>query len=184
MRPIASRIDTGSAQYAANRDAYRELVATLRERMQWAIDGGDGRARSIERHLARGKVMVRDRIDMVIDEGTPFLELSTLSGWGQYGNSAPGAGIVTGIGIVHRTPYVFIANDATVKGGSLLPVSIKKHVRAYVDREIADSERITAEGHRHQRSLFNRIKWGLCYFIVATMDYNVSRRLNFGIRGG
>ena len=59
-----------------------------------------------------------------------------------------------------------------------------RDVRAYVDREIADSERITAEGHRHQRSLFNRIKWGLCYFIVATMDYNVSRRLNFGIRGG
>ena len=130
MRQIASRVDTGSAQYAANRDAYLGLVATLRERQQWAIDGGDGRARSIERHLARGKVMVRDRIDMVIDEGTPFLELSTLSGWGQYGNSAPGAGIVTGIGLVHGTPYVFIANDATVKGGSLLPVSIKKHVRA------------------------------------------------------
>ena len=130
MRQIASRVDTGSAQYAANRDAYLGLVATLRERQQWAIDGGDGRARSIERHLARGKVMVRDRIDMVIDEGTPFLELSTLSGWGQYGNSAPGAGIVTGIGLVHGTPYVFIANDATVKGGSLLPVSIKQHLRA------------------------------------------------------
>src|SRR5690606_24399858 len=73
MRPTTSRVDGGSAQYAANRDAYLELVATVRERRQWAIDGGDGRARSIERHLARGKVMVRDRIDMVIDEGTPFL---------------------------------------------------------------------------------------------------------------
>ncbi|HEY5663625.1 MAG TPA: carboxyl transferase domain-containing protein [Ilumatobacter sp.] len=130
MRPIESQIDTGSARYAANRTAYQELVATLRERQQWAIDGGPGREQSIQRHLARGKVLVRDRIDMVIDDRTPFLEFSTLSGWGQYDNSAPGAGIVTGIGVVHGVPYVFIANDATVKGGSLLPVSIKKHVRA------------------------------------------------------
>ncbi len=73
---------------------------------------------------------MRDRIDLVIDRHTAFLELSTLSGFGQYDNTAPGAGIVTGIGIVHGVPWVFIANDATVKGGSLLPVSIKKHVRA------------------------------------------------------
>jgi 3-methylcrotonyl-CoA carboxylase beta subunit len=130
MRQIESRIDTGSEQYAANRDTYHELIATLRERQEWALRGGPGRERSIERHIARGKVMVRDRIDMVIDERTPFLELSTLSGWGHYDNSAPGAGIVTGIGVVQGVPYVFIANDATVKGGSLLPVSIKKHVRA------------------------------------------------------
>ncbi len=81
--------------------------------------------------------MVRDRIDMIVDEASPFLELSTLSGWGQYGDSAPGAGIVTGIGLVHGVPYVFIANDATVKGGSLLPVSIKKHVRA---QQIAEEQ--------------------------------------------
>ncbi|HSL58368.1 MAG TPA: carboxyl transferase domain-containing protein [Acidimicrobiales bacterium] len=130
MRPVESRIDTGSAQFAANRDASLALVATLRERLTWAIAGGPGRERSIERHLARGKVMVRDRIDMVTDTDTPFLELSTLSGWGQYDGAAPGAGIVTGIGLVHGVPYVLIANDATVKGGSLLPVSIKKHVRA------------------------------------------------------
>ncbi|MDX1448445.1 MAG: carboxyl transferase domain-containing protein [Acidimicrobiia bacterium] len=130
MRVIDSAIDTRSAQFATNRDAYESLTATLRERMQWAISGGNGRDRSIERHLRRGKLMVRDRIDMVIDPGTAFLEFSTLSGWGQYGDEAPGAGIVTGIGIVAGVPYVFIANDATVKGGSLLPVSIKKHVRA------------------------------------------------------
>jgi 3-methylcrotonyl-CoA carboxylase beta subunit len=103
--------------------------------MQWAIDGGPRRDRSIERHLARGKVMVRDRIDMVIDAGTPFVELSTLSGWGQYDDEVPGAGIVTGIGVVHGIPWVFIANDATVKGGSLVPMAIKKHVRA---QEIAE----------------------------------------------
>lgn len=130
MRILASEIDTGSARFAENRDAYDKLVTILRDRMQWAIDGGPGRERSIERHLARAKVMVRDRIDMVIDDGTPFLELSTLSGYGQYDDEVPGAGIVTGIGLVHGVPYVFIANDATVKGGSLVPVAIKKHVRA------------------------------------------------------
>jgi 3-methylcrotonyl-CoA carboxylase beta subunit len=130
MRRIHSRIDTGSATYEANHAAYQELLATLRERQHFAISGGAGRDRSIERHLERGKFLPRDRIDMVIDHGTPFLEFSTLAGWEQYDNSAPGAGIVTGIGLVHGVPYVFIANDATVKGGSLLPVSIKKHVRA------------------------------------------------------
>ena len=130
MRRIESRIDPASAEFSTNRDAYLQLMATLRERQQWAISGGPGRERSIERHLSRGKVMVRDRIDMVTDDHTAFLELSTLSGFGQYDDAAPGAGIVTGIGIVHGVPYVFIANDATVKGGSLLPVSIKKHVRA------------------------------------------------------
>jgi len=130
MRPIASRIDTGSAQYRDNAAAYRLLVDTLVERQQVAIDGGRGRERSIERHLGRGKIMVRDRIDMVVDAGTPFLEFSTLAAYGQYDDGAPGAGIVTGIGVVQGAPYVFIANDATVKGGSLLPVSIKKHVRA------------------------------------------------------
>ncbi|MFQ5558126.1 MAG: carboxyl transferase domain-containing protein, partial [Acidimicrobiales bacterium] len=130
MRCVESRIDTGSPRYARNLAAYEQLVTTLAERHRWAIDGGPGRGRSIERHLGRGKILVRDRIDLVIDDGSPFLELSTLSGFGQYGDSAPGAGIVTGIGLVHDVPWMFIANDATVKGGSLLPVSIKKHVRA------------------------------------------------------
>jgi 3-methylcrotonyl-CoA carboxylase beta subunit len=133
--PISSHVDRSSAAFSDNSGAYAELTATLRERMAWAIGGGAGRERSIERHLDRGKVLVRDRIAMVIDRDTPFLEFSTLSGFGQYDDAAPGAGIVTGIGVVHGAPYVFIANDATVKGGSLLPVSIKKHVRA---QEIAD----------------------------------------------
>ena len=135
MQQIVSRIDRTSGEFRANATAYGTLVETLEARLQWAIDGGVGRQRSIERHLARGKLMVRDRIAAVIDDGTPFLEFSTLSGFGQYDDSAPGAGIVTGIGVVHGVPYVFIANDATVKGGSLLPVSIKKHVRA---QQIAD----------------------------------------------
>jgi 3-methylcrotonyl-CoA carboxylase beta subunit len=130
MRPLATRVDPGSQAFADNQALYQERLALLRDRQRWAIEGGAGRDRSIERHQARGKIMVRDRIDLVIDEGSPFLELSTLSGFGQYDDSAPGAGIVTGIGMVHGVPWMFIANDATVKGGSLLPVSIKKHVRA------------------------------------------------------
>ncbi len=139
MRAITSKIDTGSQVFAGNAAAYRELLDTLVERQQWAIDGGRGRERSIERHRGRGKIMVRDRIEMVTDDGTPFLEFSTLSGYGQYDNEVPGAGIVTGIGIVQGSPYVFVANDATVKGGSLVPVAIKKHVRA---QEIAEENQL------------------------------------------
>ena len=130
MRTLETAVDRTAAHFVENREAYEELVKTLRERMRRAIDGGAGRSESIERHLRRGKVMVRDRIDMVIDADTSFLELSTLAGHGQYDDEVPGAGIVTGIGLVHGVPYVFIANDATVKGGSLVPVAIKKHVRA------------------------------------------------------
>ena len=106
MRHITSRIDTGSGQYRDNTAAYAQLVETLRERQEWAISGGPGRERSIERHLSRGKIPVRDRIDRVIDDDTPFLELSTLSGYGQYDDAAPGGGIITGIGTVHGVPYV------------------------------------------------------------------------------
>ena len=135
MQRIASRVDRNTAGFRTNATAYGSLIETLDARLRWAIEGGEGRARSIERHLGRGKLMVRDRIAAVTDHDTPFLEFSTLSGFGQYDDSAPGAGIVTGIGVVHGVPYVIVANDATVKGGSLLPVSIKKHVRA---QQIAD----------------------------------------------
>lgn len=130
MRPIESRIDPQSARFQENRTAYERLTQELHQRKRVVLEGGPGRERSIARHRERGKLMVRDRVDLVIDEGTPFLEFSTLSGFGQYDGAAPGAGIVTGVGVVHGVPYVFIANDATVKGGSLLPASIKKHVRA------------------------------------------------------
>ena len=130
MRQIRSKIDATSERFEQNRAHNLAEVATLRERQQYAIAGGRGRERSIERHLSRGKVMVRDRIDMVIDEGTAFMELSPLAAWGQYDDDVPGAGIVTGVGLVHGVPWMFIANDATVKGGSLVPMAIKQHVRA------------------------------------------------------
>jgi 3-methylcrotonyl-CoA carboxylase beta subunit len=130
MREIPNTIDSTSELYATNTATYRSELDTLSDRMGFAIDGGRGRERSIERHHERGKVMTRDRIDMVVDEGSPFLELSTLAGFGQVDDEFPGAGIVTGIGLVHGVPWMFIANDATVKGGSLFPAGIKKHVRA------------------------------------------------------
>lgn len=130
MRALESTIDRSGELFATNSEAYKLDLATLDERMRFAVEGGRGRARSIERHHARGKVMTRDRIDMVIDEGTTFLELSTLAGFGQVNDEFPGAGIVTGVGLVDGVPWMFIANDATVKGGSLFPAGIKKHVRA------------------------------------------------------
>jgi len=130
MRIIETAIDRSDERFATNTAAYRADLTTLDERMRFAIGGGRGRARSIQRHADRGKVMTRERIDMVTDEGSPFLELSTLAGWGQEDDAFPGAGIVTGIGLVHGVPWMFIANDATVKGGSLFPAGIKKHVRA------------------------------------------------------
>lgn len=130
MRTIENTVDTASDLFAINSATYRTELDTLTERMRFAIEGGRGRQRSIDRHHGRGKVMVRDRIDMVIDEGSPFLELSSLAGYDQQDNDFPGAGIVTGIGIVHGVPWVIIANDATVKGGSLFPAGVKKHVRA------------------------------------------------------
>ena len=139
MRRFNSRIDTRSQAFEDNQAAYTELMTVLKERQEYAIQGGPGRERSIERHHERGKILARDRIDLVIDHGTPFLEFSTLAGWDQYDNGAPGAGIVTGVGVVQGAPYVFIANDATVKGGSLLPASIKKHVRA---QEIAEQNEL------------------------------------------
>src|SRR5262249_11157538 len=100
MTAIKSALDVSSERYASNAAAQRSAVKTLRERQRWAIEEGPGRAHSIARHASRGKLLPRDRIDLVIDDGTPFLELSTLSAWGQYDGQAPGAGIVTGIGLV------------------------------------------------------------------------------------
>ena len=98
FQTIPTRIDSASELFATNTTAYQELVTTLRECQQIAIDGGHGRGKSIDRHHARGKVMARDRVDLVTDDNTPFLEFSTLAAWGQYNDEAPGAGIVTGIG--------------------------------------------------------------------------------------
>ena len=104
MPVITSGLNINSSDFKENFSCYEEKIKILRERQTFVVHGG--RDKSIERHLARGKVMVRDRIDYVVDENSSFLELSTLAGFGQYDGSAPGAGIVTGIGLVHGQPCI------------------------------------------------------------------------------
>src|SRR6187551_464518 len=110
----------------------RELVDELRERLATARQGGSEAAR--RKHTDRGKLLVRDRVDRLLDPGSPFLELSPLAAYEMYGapgtNSVPSAGVVTGIGRVQGREVVVVANDATVKGGTYYPMTVKKHLRA------------------------------------------------------
>ncbi len=131
MPVLRSRLDPDAAESRANRDAMAALVADLRDR-QGAVAGrgAGGDERSIARHRERGKLPVRERIDRLLDPGSAFLELSPLAATGLYDDDAPGAGIVTGIGRVEGTTCVIVANDATVKGGTYYPMTVKKHLRA------------------------------------------------------
>ncbi len=115
----------------------RELVQDLRDRLAEVRQGGSPLAR--EKHIARGKLLVRDRIDRLLDPGSPFLELSPLAATGMYDDAIPSAGIVTGIGRVSGRECVIVANDATVKGGTYYPITVKKHLRA---QEIARQNRL------------------------------------------
>src|SRR5438105_8269326 len=114
-----------------------ELVAELRERTAQVARGGGEKA--TERHRSRGKLPARERIDRLVDPGTAFLELNALAAWEMYGGDAPSAGIVTGIGVVEGRECVIVANDATVKGGSYFPLTVKKHLRA---QEVAEQNRL------------------------------------------
>jgi acetyl-CoA carboxylase carboxyltransferase component len=128
---IRSAIDPSSATFAGNAAAVEELVRDLRERTSALSAGGaGGDERSLARHVDRGKLPVRERIDRLIDASSAFLELSPLAANGLYGDEAPGAGIVTGIGLVEGVECVVVANDATVKGGTYFPMTVKKHLRA------------------------------------------------------
>src|SRR4051795_9410758 len=104
------------------------LVDELRERTAFVARGGGERA--VERHRARGKLTARERIDRLVDPDTAFLELNALAAWDVYDGEAPSAGVVTGIGVVEGRECVIVANDATVKGGSYFPLTVKKHLRA------------------------------------------------------
>jgi 3-methylcrotonyl-CoA carboxylase beta subunit len=129
-------LDEGSP-FSAHRDAYAPLIGKLRRRLSAAREGGGEALR--QRHQERGKIAVRDRIDLLLDPGSPFLELSPLAADGLYDGGAPGAGIVTGIGLVQDAPCMLIANDATVKGGSFFAETVKKHLRA---QKIAEQHRL------------------------------------------
>ncbi|HEX2766456.1 MAG TPA: carboxyl transferase domain-containing protein [Candidatus Limnocylindria bacterium] len=140
MAVLRSRHDPGSATSRANADAMRRLVDELRERHRALAErGAAGDDRSIARHRERGKLPVRERIDRLIDPGSAFLELNALAAAGLYDDEAPGAGIVTGIGRVEGVTCVVVANDATVKGGTYYPMTVKKHLRA---QEIALENRL------------------------------------------
>ncbi len=134
---LASLADPGSAEFQRNAAANAALAADLRERLASAARGGPDRAR--ERHTGRGKLLPRDRVGALLDAAAPFLELSALAAGGMYGGEAPGAGIITGIGRVAGRECVIVANDATVKGGTYYPVTVKKHLRA---QEIALQNRL------------------------------------------
>jgi 3-methylcrotonyl-CoA carboxylase beta subunit len=137
METLGTRADRNDATFRANDEAQRALVADLKQRLATSALGGPEKSR--ERHVARGKLLPRDRIDELLDNGSPFLEIAPLAANGLYGDEAPGAGIVTGIGLVHDRPVLVISNDATVKGGTYFPMTVKKHLRA---QEIALENRL------------------------------------------
>ena len=140
MAVLRSSIDPDSDAFAANAAAMRSLVDDLRSRHRALAErGAAGDDRSIARHRERGKLPVRERIDRLIDPGSAFLELSALAATDLYDGDAPGAGIVTGIGQVEGVECVLVANDATVKGGTYYPMTVKKHLRA---QEIALENRL------------------------------------------
>lgn len=134
---LGSTADPASDSWRANEAAHRELAAQLREKLAAARLGGGEKARA--RHTARGKLLPRDRVDALLDPGSPFLELAPLAAEGMYGGAAPAAGVIAGIGRVSGRETVIVANDATVKGGTYYPMTVKKHLRA---QEIALENRL------------------------------------------
>ena len=117
--------------------SYRSLIDELRARRAEAALGGPEPART--RHVARGKLLARDRIDLLLDRGSPFLEVAPLAGWELYGGDCPSGGVIAGIGLIHGRHVMVVANDATVKGGTYYPITVKKHLRA---QEIAAENRL------------------------------------------
>ena len=137
MTVFSSAIDRDSETFKANANKNRSLIDELYERSAKTREGGSKTAR--ERHTGKGKLLPRDRIQLLLDVGSPFLEIGTLAANGMYGDEAPGAGIITGIGRVSSREVMIVANDATVKGGAYFPLTVKKHLRA---QEIAMQNRL------------------------------------------
>ena len=136
MALLTSQV-TRDERFTSRAQRMEGLVAELRERSAQVAAGGG--AKALERHRARGKLPARERIDRLVDPGSAFLELNTLAAWDLYEGQAPSAGVVTGIGVVEGQECVVVANDATVKGGSYFPLTVKKHLRA---QEVARQNRL------------------------------------------
>jgi acetyl-CoA carboxylase carboxyltransferase component len=128
MEPLETHLDTSSSDFAANAERMRGLVDELNRRLETARQGGG--AKYLARHKEQGKMPPRERIAALLDPDTPFLELSTLAANGMYDDEAPAAGIITGVGRINQRECLIIANDATVKGGTYFPMTVKKHLRA------------------------------------------------------
>src|SRR5580765_2081822 len=137
MEVLTSRVKPDAKQFQTNRERMLALVSDLRDRTATVREGGG--AKYVERQRQQGKLPARERIDLLIDPGTPFLELSPLAAWDMYDNDAPAAGLVTGISRVSGREVVLVANDPTVKGGTYYPITVKKHLRA---QEIALANRL------------------------------------------
>src|SRR4051812_34299895 len=137
MDRLESHVSTTSDDYQRNHDRMSALVSELRERLAVSRQGGG--ERYVQRHREQGKLPVRERIDQLLDPGSPLLELSPLAAWDLYDNDAPAAGIVTGVGRVSGREVLIVANDATVTGGTYYPLTVKKHVRA---QEVALQNRL------------------------------------------
>ena len=137
MSLLSSRVSTADPDFCLNREASEALIAELHAKRRLACAGGSAKAR--EKHLARGKLLPRDRVEALLDPGAPFLELAQLAGEGKYEGVPPGASLITGIGLVCGRPCMIIANDATVKGGTYYGMTCRKHVRA---QQIARAHRL------------------------------------------
>ena len=137
MSAIRSRVNSNDAGFKENHAHMRGLVDRLRDDVHTVTLGGGERSR--QRHVARGKLLTRDRVNLLLDPGSPFLELSQLAAHGMYGGEVPSAGVVTGVGRVSGRECLIVANDATVKGGTYYPLTVKKHLRA---QEIAQENRL------------------------------------------
>ena len=137
METLSTAVVPGSEEFRRNDRGHTGLARELREWLEATARGGSERAR--RRHLDRGKLLPRDRVERLLDPGSPFLEIGALAAGGMYGDESPGAGIITGIGLVHGRPVMVVCNDATVKGGTYFPMTVKKHLRA---QEIALENRL------------------------------------------
>ncbi len=137
MAILESRLNPRAADFQANADAMRALVADLNAQVEKSAAGGGQAARA--KHTARGKLLPRDRVQLLLDPGTPFLEIAPLAAHEMYRGDAPGAGLITGIGSISGVTCMVVCNDATVKGGTYYPMTVKKHLRA---QEIAEANRL------------------------------------------
>ena len=137
MSVLESQVQTRSPEFQANAAAMRALVEDLRAKVREVARGGGDAARA--KHTARGKLLPRDRVDRLLDPGAPFLEIGQLAAFGMYDGDAPAAGVIAGIGRVQGQEVMVVANDATVKGGTYYPLTVKKHLRA---QEIAKENRL------------------------------------------